>query len=163
METWKAIPGYEGLYEMSTCGKVRTLNYRRTGKTQELKTNIFGGYLSLPITNKEGRKLFRVHVLMAMTFLGHIPERHNLVVDHKNNNRLDNRLENLQIITQRENLSKSSKLKRNLPTGVVYYNYNNNNKFVAKCRVGKKNIHLGYYKTPEEASEAYQNHLKKLC
>ena len=162
MEIWKDIPGYEGLYQISLEGKIRTLNYNRTGRIQELKTNVFGGYLSLPLNNKQGRKLFRVHVLMAMTFLGHVPGGHIFEVDHKNDNPLDNRLENLQIITHRKNISKSSKLKRNLPTGVVYYNYNNNDKFVAKCRVGKKIVHLGYYKTSEEASEAYQKHLKLI-
>ena len=91
-----------------------------------------------------------------MTFLNHVPSGHKFVVDHKNNNSLDNRLKNLQIITHRENSTKDRK--RNLPTGVSF----KGNKYQARIQINGKNKHLGYFLTPEEASNAYQNHLKLI-
>jgi hypothetical protein len=160
METWKAIPGYEGLYEMSTCGKVKSLNYHKTGKTQELKQGKGRkGYLGVALVKDGKKKNFRVHQLMGITFLGHIPNGMKTVVDHiDNNNRTDNSLENLQIITNRENISKDKK--RDLPTGVYFYPFLK--KYVAKININKKLKHLGCYLTPEEASSAYKQALQNL-
>ena len=158
METWKAIPGYEGLYEMNLEGKIRSLNYLgKKGNVQELKPGLNRRYLQFCLGKNGINKRFKLHVLLAMTFLEHIPNGNKLVVDHINNDPLDNRLDNLQIITNRKNLSKDKK--RNLPTGV----YILRNKFRAQIHINGKNKHIGCFSTPEEASEAYQNQLKKLC
>jgi hypothetical protein len=159
METWKAIPGWEN-YEINLDRKVRSLNYRMTGKIQELKQILDNGYLQVNLSKKGKIKTFKIQVLMAMTFLGHVPEGHNFVVDHKNNNPLDNRLKNLQIITNRENCTKDKK--RDLPTGVGFLPKRKKS-YNSRININGKLVCLGYYKTPEEASEAYQNQLKNLC
>lgn len=154
MEIWKAIPGYEGLYEMTADGRVRSLNYYgKKDKIHEMKQVLNSDYLVVGLYKEGKRKYFGIHVLLAMTFLGHIPDGHTLVVDHINNIQLDNRIENLQIITHRENTSKDTK--RNLPTGV----YTNRNKFVSKIKIQGKQKCLGSFSTPEQASAAYQKAL----
>jgi hypothetical protein len=161
MEIWKDIPGYEGLYEMSVCGKVKSLNYRRTGKIHDLKcVKHNSGYYYVNLVNNKGiKKVFFIHQLMGMSFLGFTPNRHELVVDHINNKKTDNRLENLQIITHRENCTKDKK--RNLPTGVGFLPKRKKS-YNSRIRINGKRVSLGYFLTPEEASEAYQKHLKLI-
>lgn len=65
------------------------------------------GYLNVGMYNKPGVKnktYFRAHRLIWETFMGPIPE--GMDVDHKNNNKKDNRLENLQLLTRKENTLK---------------------------------------------------------
>ena len=156
---WAAIPGYEK-YEVSTDGRVRSLSYMGTGKTKEMKLRRYGDYFGLKLSMLGKYKIFRVQQLVAMAFLGHVPNGNSLEVDHIDENKLNNRLENLQILTTRANISKSFAKKRNLPTGVCYDK--SRNKFRAKIMIGKKNKFLGRFTTPEEAAEAYQEALKEL-
>jgi len=163
-EIWKAIPGYEGYYEVSNLGQVRSLDREILHKKhgiQKRKGKIVSshigkrGYLSTYLS-KEGKiKTLKVHQVVAMAFLNHTPCGLKVVVDHINNNSLDNRLENLQLISNRENLSKDKKPKSGY-TGV----YRNGKGFLAQIQINKKTINLGTFKTAEEASEAYQNKLK---
>ena len=62
------------------------------------------GYLNAGLYNKPGaknKKYFRAHRLVWQVFMGNIPE--GMEVDHKNNNKKDNRLSNLQLLTSSEN------------------------------------------------------------
>ena len=157
MEIWKDIPGYKGRYQVSNEGRVKSLCYYGfPGKIGILKsTDGINGY---PKVSLKG-KFYMVHQLVAMSFLGHKPNRHNEVVDHINNNPKDNRLENLQIITQRENVVKSKK-PRELPTGVT--KNVKGSRYHAVTGIKNKRIHLGSFDTPEEAHEAYLTKLKEI-
>lgn len=122
MEIWKSIPGYEDLYEITTDGRVRSLNYRRTGKTRELKLINVNEYSVVNLSSNGKRKQCYVHMLTAITFLKHIPDGHNFVVDHIDENKSNNKLENLQIITNGQNTRKGKIGKnKNLPDGVSLY------------------------------------------
>jgi len=157
MEKWKTIPGYDG-YEVSDGGKVRSLNYKRSGKVRELKPSIDrSGYYKVLLSKSEKSKKFHVHQLVAMAFLNHVPDGHNLVVDHIDENKLNNRLSNLRIVTHRAN---SSRQKRDLPTGV--YLSRSGKKYRAIIDVNGKQADLGSYSTPEAASDAYQTALNKI-
>lgn len=154
MEQWKDIPGYEGLYQASTLGRIKSLRF---GKEKILKPSLdSGGYLRVNLRKNKKSKLFRIHQLVAITFLGHIPCGLNLVVDHINSNKLENYLENLTILTSRENSSKEKFQKNKLPIGVDKLK----NKFRSRIKIKGKVIHLGFFSTPEEASEAYQQYLR---
>lgn len=159
-EEWKPVVGYEGLYEVSNLGRVKSLPRYRTIKSEKiLKQNLKSGYFFVRLYNKSLHQDIKVHQLVAMSFLGY--KRNGLqdvVVDHINENKFDNNLNNLQLTTQRHNSSKS-KISNTGITGVYKTKYN---KFRAIIKVGYKQIHLGYFKTKEEAHLAYKNRLKEI-
>ena len=102
MEIWKKIEGYEGLYEVSNEGRVRSLNYRHTGETKILKPAIcYGGYLKVGLWKDGNKKKFTVHRLVARAFLPNIldfPE-----VNHIDEDKTNNRVKNLEWCTREYN------------------------------------------------------------
>ena len=118
-EQWEPIKGYEGLYEISNMGRVKSLSREvKVGRNgtrlvDERILSVFGGKIVYKLANlcKNGKiKSKAVHVLVAEAFLGHIPDGHKMVVDHINGDKHDNRLENLQVISHAENVAKGMKL-----------------------------------------------------
>jgi hypothetical protein len=160
-EVWKDIPCYEGLYEVSSLGRVKSLGNDKTRKEKILKQNINGsGYFKVCLFKDGISQNTTVHQLVAMAFLNHNPCGMALVVDHINWNKLDNRLENLQLITQRENCSKDVKNKTSKYTGVSWCK--SAKKWTTKIQINSKKKHLGYFNCELAASIAYQNKLKTL-
>ena len=101
-EIWKPVKDYEGLYEISSLGRVKNLNYRGTGKEKILKnTEDRKGYSTISLRKNEKRKLLKVHRLVAEAFIPN-PES-KPCVDHINTIRNDNRVENLRWVTNKEN------------------------------------------------------------
>lgn len=79
-----------------------------------------------------------------------------MLVDHINGDKLDNQKGNLRLCTNTQNIMNSSKLRRNNTTGYKGVGRSKDNKFFAKIVVDKKQIHLGFFSSPTEASEAYK-------
>lgn len=100
-ETFKAVPGYEGLYEVSDLGNVKGM---KTGKILKPSTNQ-DGYLHVNLCKDGKRKMFRVHRLVYAAFNEEIPL--GLEVNHINKKRYDNRLSNLNLMTHKENVEYS--------------------------------------------------------
>lgn len=101
-EIWKAIPDYEGLYDGSNWGRVRSLNYNKTGQIRILKpSKTKFGYEIVGLRKEGKREWFYVHRLVYEIFCGEIPE--GLVIDHVDGDKNNNRLENLRVCTQKEN------------------------------------------------------------
>lgn len=100
-EIWKPVIGYEGLYEISNMGNVKGV--RRSGCTGEpLKAHIdHNGYVNFSLTKDCKRKQCKGHRLVAMAFIPN-PENKR-TVNHKNGNKQDNRVENLEWMTYSEN------------------------------------------------------------
>jgi len=110
MEIWNDIPGYEGYYQASTYGRIKGLDYNvceKTGKVRIHKGHILksfkvpGGYSCISLQVNGNRKHFLIHRLIALTF---IPNPHNLqTVNHKDENKKNNHVENLEWMTLYEN------------------------------------------------------------
>lgn len=102
LETFRVVPGYEGIYEVSDYGVVRSLNYLRTGKRRELKPGKSKkGYEAVILSRDGVKKRFTVHRLVWEAFNGDIPE--GLQIDHINGAKNDNRLANLRVVTTKQN------------------------------------------------------------
>ena len=101
-EIWKDILGYEGLYQVSNYGRIKSFNYRNTGKEKmlSLKPNK-NGYIRIGLTKDGKRKMFQVHQLVAQTFLEN-PNNYSQI-NHKDENKINNNAENLEWCTPKYN------------------------------------------------------------
>ena len=103
MENWGSVEEFKN-YEISSLGRVKTLNYKKERFLKPAKDK--DGYLKVVLHNNENIKTFRVHQLVAMAFLNHKQSGMKLVINHINKIRSDNRLINIEILTQKENIIK---------------------------------------------------------
>ena len=108
-EEWKSVTGYEGIYEVSNIGRVRSMSRRLWNghsyiqtKERILKPNTLAkGYLQVTLYKGKSRKCFQVHRLVAGSFIQNplsLPQ-----VNHKNGDKKDNRVENLEWCNNSEN------------------------------------------------------------
>lgn len=94
MEQWRWIKGYEGKYQISNKGRVKS--YVRNSDGKLLKLNDSGSYLAFTAVDKGIPKIMRVHVAVAKTFIGDVPRGYH--VHHKDENKHNNTVENLEIM-----------------------------------------------------------------
>ena len=157
-EEFRDIPGYEGIYQVSNLGNVKSLKW---GK-ENILNDVFDkqGYLIYSLHKNKIRKDIKGHQLVAMAFLNHIPCGHELVIDHINDVKSDNRLENLQIVTHRFNVFKTQGKYSSQYKGVCWVG--KRNKWMATICLNKKSFFLGYFVNEYDAHLAYQNKLKEI-
>jgi hypothetical protein len=161
MEEFRDIPGYEGLYQVSNLGRVKSLGNNQKRKEKILNPRVSTwGYNQVLLSKNKIIKNNLVHKLVAMAFLNHIPCGHKIVVDHINDNKLDNRLENLQLISQRENVFKTQGKYSSKYKGVCLHK--KLNKWVSNIQINGINIYLGLFNCELAAHQAYQNKLKEI-
>ena len=111
---WKEIPNFNGRYSISIYGEIHDLK-----KNVFIKPHLSGvsrrNYYQVSLYKKENdktiKKTKRIHSLMAITFLNHKYGDRSIVVDHIDNDPLNNNLSNLQIITNKENSIKDKQIK----------------------------------------------------
>ena len=156
IEKWKSVPNHKE-YMVSNLGRVKSL---KCGKEIILKqSQSKKGYLRIDIRSDGQRNSFQVHQLVMMAFKNHIPNGNTLVVHHKDNIKSNNRLDNLEVITNRAN-SFTHKKGTSKYTGVSWDK--NRNKWSAEIRNGKKRIKLGRFKNEYDAHLAYQKELSLI-
>jgi hypothetical protein len=167
-EEWRDVPDWERFYMASNLGRIKSLSRERWNGKVNLKSKEIilkqhkgkKGYLGVVFTKNNIRKSIRVNKLLAIAFLGHKPDGTlSIVVDHKNNIKHDNRLLNLQLLSNRENCSKDRINKSSIFRGVYKIN---DKKFKSSIYFNGTSIRLGTFKTEEEASEYYKNALKAI-
>lgn len=101
-EIWKDIPGYEGRYQVSSLGRVKSFNYYgHKGVEKILKQNLNKGYYSIKLCKNDVIKRFTIHRLVYMTFKGEIPN--GLQVNHIDEDKSNNHIENLNLMSPKEN------------------------------------------------------------
>ena len=119
-EIWKDIKGYEGLYQISNLGNVKSLsrtmeNKGTFGKIYHIKEKIMKpkidkGYYRIGLTKNKIRKYFAVHRLVAIAF---IENPDNLeIINHKDENPLNNKVDNLEWCTQQYNINYGTGMER---------------------------------------------------
>lgn len=149
-ELWKDVIGYEGLYQISDLGRVKSLKRRFVITDRILKNKIGSdGYEQVGLSKNGVAKTICIHKLVAIAFLSHTPCGMKLVVDHIDNNPLNNKLSNLQIISNRENTRKDSKSKG-------AYWHKGMKSWVSSIYMNGKLKHLGYFSTRQEALDKHK-------
>jgi len=154
MEKWIDAIGYEGLYMVSNMGNVKSI-VRKNHKI--LKCGISNTGYRIAILRKDNSpKTHKVSRLVYQSFYG----KTNLVIDHiVEGNKTDDRLCNLQAITQRENASKYNRSvnRSSVYTGVTRNNLRN--KWQSNIRINGVLKHLGLFESEFEAHLAYKQAL----
>lgn len=174
-EIWKDIIGYEGLYQISNLGRVKSLDRyilnkgnKGDNKTSKLKGRILkdrisrtrhgtSGYRIVSLHKNGVSSQFRISRIVYETFIDEIDE--NLVIDHINNIKTDDRLENLQMLSQRQNISKDRGNKKHCKL-IGAYKCSKTDKFYSQININGKIIYLGRYDDEISASEAYKKYLE---
>lgn len=114
-EIWKPISGYEGIYEVSSIGRIKSLerikygNYLQKERILTLSyrnmSRAKGGYYTILLCKNKVNKRFLVHRLVAVTFLENKEKKSQ--VNHKNGIKKDNKVDNLEWVTPKENIQHS--------------------------------------------------------
>lgn len=158
-EIWVPIPGYEGRYYVNKKGQVKSTPFDTGRRERILKPQKNGvGYLFVTLCLGGKLKMMTVHKIVAMAYLGHTPDGTNRIcVDHINDDKVDNRLENLQLLSNRDNIYKTNS-KKPRSSSHIGVSYNKRaKKWVAMINYKGKAHYLGLYTDEEDASRAYQN------
>ena len=157
MEIWKAIEGFED-YQVSNDGRVKSLKW---GKEKILKPFKDGGGYYMVTLQKDNKKVTKkIHKLVSIAFLHHKPCGYKLVINHKDFNKQNNNIDNLEIISARENTNQKHLKSSSQYVGVHWDK--DTKKWRAQIRINGKTKHLGLFINESYASNAYQNKLKKL-
>lgn len=163
IEEYKDIPGYEGLYQVSNFGNVISLQSRwglRKKPRKVCDTSDSRGYRQLSLSKNNKNRLFKIHQLVAMAFLGHTPDGHNTEINHIDENKINNHVSNLQILKKDGNIS-AVRQNKIYSTECAHFD-KSRNKWKSVIRIKGKRVHLGRFDTKEEAIKAYQIALTKL-
>ena len=169
MEEWRGLIGYEGIYEVSSLGRVKSLSrFRKFGRgfstTKEriLKAGVDNhGYQLVVLSKYNKPKTRRVHQLVAEAFLNHEPCGFDLVVDHINDDKKDNSIENLQLVSMRFNAHKTPKEHNTSKYKGVCWD-KQMKKWKVQITINGKCNFLGLFNCEIEASEKYKQTLKQL-
>lgn len=146
-EEWKEIEGFEN-YLISNLGNIYSEYSLKPVKARIDKN----GYKRVDLRKDNTRYTHRVHRLIAIAFIAN-PENKPFI-DHINNDRLDNRIENLRWATNQENTF-NSQISKNNTSGIKGVSYNKRDKkWIARITINGKVIHIGSFLNKEDAIKA---------
>ncbi|TXK36797.1 hypothetical protein FVR03_16780 [Pontibacter qinzhouensis] len=154
-ELWLDVLGYEGQYQVSNLGRVKSLKHN---KERILSPGLDGGYLKVVFSTKSKMIGFRIHRLVAEAF---IPNPENLTfVDHIDGDRKNNKEDNLRWVTKSEN-ARNNACHRDGTCTSKYYgaSLRPNGKWLSQIKLNKVHRYLGVFDTDIEAAKAYDQAL----
>lgn len=104
-EVWKDVKGFEGVYEISNLGRLASHKTRNgLSKERNILSNVNskGGYFAVVLEYKDKIRHSRIHRLVYEAFIGELPIGHHYHIHHKNHDKQDNRVENLELLSAKE-------------------------------------------------------------
>lgn len=154
-EVWKPIKGLEDLYTISNLGNVRRigpLSRKRNLKIQVGKR----GYPCVSLWRNQVGITRTIHRLVAEAFIPNPENKRE--VNHKNAIKTDNRIENLEWVTPKENSQHAVEIHRtkSRKRGAYRFRCGGREEWQAQIKIGRKSRSLGIYATKNEAHEAYR-------
>ena len=160
-EIWKDVNSHIGCYMISNLGNVKSLKRggNETARDRIMKPGVSKRHYFVNLFFKRKKTISQVHRLVALHF---IPNPENKPhVNHLDGNGLNNKVENLEWVTHRENLTHYFLSKKKTSKYVGVSLVGSNNKWLSSIRLNGKKVNLGSFNTEIEASNAYQNALKE--
>jgi len=148
MEKWRTIENYEG-YEISNLGRVKSFRKNKNGYILHGGVDS-RGYDTVCLYRDTIRKTFKMHTLV-WDYFGN-SSRKDLHVDHYDNNKLNNNINNLQVLTAKENTRKYYKLTNDYP-GISWHI--RENKWQLRVTINNKRRHIGLYEDKKDAIKKY--------
>ena len=172
MEEWRDVPEYEGYYQVSSLGRIRSLDrtvttkhgVERFYKGRVIDGTVHNGYKQTTLRGNGIGRRYTFSQIVSMAFLGHDPNGNTLVVDHINGDKSDDRVENLRIVTNRANITTCFRSDRGSfsseHAGVSW----DKSKSKWRAQIVHNGVYtrLGYYDTEIDASNTYQSALSKI-
>ena len=119
MEIWKDIKGYEGLYQISNCGRLKSFKKISSGYIMSNK-NQNGWYFTVALLKNNTRVTARIHRMVAEAFI--LNPDNKPEINHKDLNKQNNHVDNLEWVTRKENVSHAIKLCPGMLKGMNNYN-----------------------------------------
>lgn len=152
IEQWKDVVDYEGLYKVSDLGRVKSFLRCRGSSLRIIKQTLNkSGYCSFSLMKKGIRKNIKTNIVVGKAFMGYVYDKKLSVLDHINTNeKTNNTISNLNIVTARENTAKDKKSSTGI-RGV----HKVKNKFVASLSLNGKTVNLGTFDNSIEASDIH--------
>jgi hypothetical protein len=154
MEEYKSIDGYEN-YEVSNRGNVRN---KKTGRILKLNNEKWG-YKTVSLCNFDNKKTFKVHRLVALSFIPNFDNKP--FIDHIDRNKQNNIITNLRWVSTSENGMNRTININNKSTKTGVYYHKKRNRWNTSIMVNGVSVFGGSFKTFEEAKEN-RNELEKL-
>ena len=156
-EIWRQIKGYEGTYKISSISEIKNIKTNRI-----LKPSINGcGYRVVDLCNGSC-KSFKVHLLVYDAFGKEKRSGRILQVDHIDNNKLNNHIKNLQLLTNRKNLSKYLLTQKKSSKYIGVYWNKKAKKWISQIRINRVRKYLGLFDNEYDAYLSYQKELQKI-
>jgi hypothetical protein len=161
MEIWKDVENYEGLYQVSNLGNVKSLDreindnrwgYKIISGKELKKRKHSSGHLSVMLYKESKSKAFQIHRLVLNAFKSN--DENKPCVNHIDNDPSNNNINNLEWVTYRENTCHYHSINplTSKYTGVCYDKARN--KWKSKAQIKNKQYNLGRFDTEEQAYKA---------
>jgi hypothetical protein len=165
IEKFKPIKDYEGLYEVSNFGNVKSLARKTSNQYDKVETILKPcsdkrGYLHISLYKNRKQETHKIAHLVYDHFGKGKRDGHSIHIDHVDNNKINNRIDNLQLLTSRANTSKGWGIKKTTSKFIGVDWHKQKEKWRARIQINGKDLSLGHFTNEFNAHLAYQKALE---